>query len=44
MPFLIGSATLAVTLFALALGQIDTGFEVVGVLLAALVMMTLKEE
>ncbi len=44
MPFLIGAATLAATLLAMAFGQIDAGFEAFGVLLAALVVMTLKEE
>jgi len=44
VPLLIGSATLAVTLFSMALGQINTGFEAFGVLLAAVVLMTLREE
>ncbi len=42
MPFLIGAATLATTLLAMACGQIDTGFEALGVVLAALVVMTLE--
>jgi hypothetical protein len=44
MTFLIGAATLATTLLAMAFGQIDAGFEAFGILLAALVVMTLKEE
>jgi len=43
MPLLIGSATLAATLLSLVFGQIATGFEAFGVLLAALVLMTLRE-
>jgi hypothetical protein len=43
VQLLIGSATLAVTLFSMALGQINTGFEAFGVLLAAVVLMTLRE-
>jgi len=43
MPLLIGSATLAATLLSMAFGQINTGFETFGVLLAALVLMTLRE-
>ena len=44
VPLLIGSATLAVTLLSMALGQINTGLEAFGVLLAAVVLMTLREE
>jgi hypothetical protein len=44
VPLLIGSATLAVTLLSMAFGQINTGFEAFGVLLAAVVLMTLREE
>jgi hypothetical protein len=44
MPLLIGAATLAVTLLSMASGQINTGFEAFGVLLAAVVLMTLREE
>ncbi len=44
MPFLIGAATIATTLMSMALGQINTGFEAYGVLLAAAVLMTLREE
>jgi hypothetical protein len=43
VPLLIGSATLAVTLLSMALGQINTGFEAFGVLLAAVVLMTLPQ-
>jgi hypothetical protein len=43
MPLLIGSATIAVTLLSMAFGQINTGFEAFGVLLAAAVLMTLRE-
>jgi hypothetical protein len=44
MPFLIGAATIATTLMSMALGQINAGFEAFGVLLAAAVLMTLREE
>jgi hypothetical protein len=44
MPMLIGAATAASTLMSLALGQINTGFEALGVLLAAVVLMTLRLE
>lgn len=44
MPFLIGAATIATTLMSMAFGQINTGFEAFGVLLAAAVLMTLREE
>lgn len=44
MPMLIGAATAATTLLSMALGQINTGFEAFGVLLAALVLMTLRLE
>jgi hypothetical protein len=44
MPFLIGAVTVATILLSMALGQIDTGFEALGVLLAAAVLMTLREE
>ncbi len=44
MPFMIGAATAATTLVSMALGQIDTGFAALGVLMAAVVLMTLKEE
>lgn len=44
MPFLIGAATAATTLLSMALGQIQTGFAAYGVILAAIVLMTLREE
>ena len=40
MPMLIGAATAAATLLSMALGQINTGFEAFGVLLASIVLMT----
>jgi hypothetical protein len=44
MPLLIGSATVAATLLSMAFGQINAGFEAFGVLLAAVVLMTLRAE
>lgn len=44
MPFLLGGAIAATTLISMALGQINTGFEALGVLLAAGVLMTWREE
>jgi hypothetical protein len=44
MALLIGAATAATTLLSMALGQISTGFEAFGVLLAAIVLMTLRQE
>jgi hypothetical protein len=44
MPLLIGAATFAVTLLSMASGQINAGFEALGVLLASVVLMTLREE
>jgi len=44
MPMLIGAATAVSTLMSMALGQINTGFEALGVLLAAVVLMTLRLE
>jgi hypothetical protein len=44
MPMLIGAATAATTLLSMALGQINTGFEAFGVLLAAAVLMTMRLE
>ncbi len=43
MLFLIGAATASTTLLSMALGQIDSGFAAFGVLLAAAVVMTLRE-
>ncbi len=42
MSWLIGTLTVASTLCGLALGQITAGFEMVGVLIAAAVLMTLR--
>src|SRR5260370_1214485 len=44
MPMLIGAATAATTLLSMSLGQIITSFESLGVLLAAIVLMTLRLE
>ena len=44
MLMLIGAATAASTLMSIALGQINSGFEALGVLLAAVVLMTLRQE
>jgi hypothetical protein len=44
MPMLIGGATAATTLVSMACGQINTGFEALGVLLAAVLLMTLRQE
>ena len=42
MSWLVGSLTVASTLFGLMLGQITAGFEMFGVLIAAGVLMTLR--
>ena len=44
MLMLIGAATAATTLLSMAHGQINTGYEALGVLLAAAVLMTLRQE
>jgi hypothetical protein len=44
MPMLIGAATAAATLLSMALGQINTGFEAFGVLLASIVLMSIRQE
>lgn len=44
MPLLIGAATIASTLLSMALGQINTGFEAFGVLIAGAVLMTLRRQ
>jgi hypothetical protein len=44
MPLLIGVATVVSTLLSMAFGQIDTGFSAFGVLLAAVVLMTIRQE
>jgi hypothetical protein len=44
MPFLIGGATAVTTLLCIACGQINAGFDALGVLIAAAVLMTLHTE
>jgi hypothetical protein len=44
MPMLLGSTTFLCTLVSMALGQITMGMEAIGVLLAALVLMSLQRE
>jgi hypothetical protein len=44
MPMLIGSTTVACTLLSMILGQITMGMEATGVLLAALVLMSVQRE
>ena len=44
MPMLIGAVTAAATLLSMALGQISTGFEAFGVLLASIVLMSIRQE
>ena len=44
MPLLIGSAIAGCTLVSMAAGQINTGIQAFGVLLAALVLMSLQRE
>jgi hypothetical protein len=44
MPMLLGSATVACTLLSMMLGQITMGMEAIGVLLAALVLMSVQRE
>ena len=44
MPMLLGSTTLACTLFGMALGQVALGMESLGVLIATLVLMSLQRE
>ena len=44
MPLLLGSATVACTLMSMALGQINTGIQAFGVLLGAVVLMSLQRE
>jgi hypothetical protein len=44
MPLLIGAATAASTLLSMAFGQINTDFAAFGVLIAAVVVMTLRQE
>ncbi len=44
MPMLIGSTTVVCTLLSMMLGQIAIGTEAIGVLLAALVLMSVQRE
>ena len=44
MPMLIGSTTVFCTLISMMLGQITLGMEAIGVLLAAVVLMSLQRE
>ena len=44
MPMLIGSTTMVCTLLSMMLGQIAAGMEAIGVLLAAMVLMSLQRE
>ena len=44
MPMLLGSATVLCTLLSMMLGQITVGMEAIGVLLAALVLMSVQRE
>jgi hypothetical protein len=44
MPMLIGSAIMVCTLLSMMLGQIAMGTEAIGVLLAALVLMSVQRE
>jgi hypothetical protein len=44
MPMLIGSTIVICTLFSMMLGQIAMSMEAIGVLLAALVLMSVQRE
>ena len=44
MPMLLGSSTFVCTLLSMMLGQITMGVEAIGVLLAAVVLMSLQRE
>ncbi|MFI4948265.1 MAG: hypothetical protein ACHQC9_05650 [Alphaproteobacteria bacterium] len=44
MPMLIGSATVVCTLLSMILGQVAMGTEAIGVLLAAIVLMSVQRE
>ncbi len=44
MPMLIGSTIVICTLFSMMLGQIAMGTEAIGVLLAAVVLMSVQRE
>jgi hypothetical protein len=43
MPFLLGATTAATILLSMAFGQISAGFEALGGLLAAAVLMSWRE-
>ena len=44
MPMLLGSTMLVCTLLSMMLGQIAMGMQAIGVLLAALVLMSVQRE
>lgn len=44
MPMLLGSTTFVCTLLSMALGQVTMGIQALGVLLAAVVLMSLQRE
>jgi hypothetical protein len=44
MPMLLGSTIVVCTLISMILGQITLGMEAIGVLLAAVVLMSLQRE
>jgi len=44
MPMLLGSTTFVCTLLSMALGQVAMGVQALGVLLAAIVLMSLQRE
>jgi len=44
MPMLLGSTTVFCTLLSMMLGQIAVGMEAIGVVLAALVLMSVQRE
>ena len=44
MPLLLGSTTVLCTLLSMLLGQIAVGMEAIGVVLAGLVLMSVKRE
>ena len=44
MPMLLGSTIVVCTLISMMLGQITLGMEAIGVLLAAVVLMSLQRE
>ena len=44
MPLLLGSTTVICTLISMMLGQITLGMEAIGVMLAAIVLMSVQRE